>query len=43
MHMDVQVARVVMLAWGTANRSKEDIAKREARRLKSQQDGGQMA
>eukprot|EP00624_Nannochloropsis_granulata_P003061 evm.model.NODE_25363_length_12855_cov_27.752548.3 len=27
-----QVARVVMLAWGNANRSKEDIAKREARR-----------
>lgn len=30
-----QVARVVMLAWGTANRSKEDIARREARRKKA--------
>jgi len=29
-----QVARVVMLAWGNANRSKEEIAKREARRKK---------
>ncbi|GAB5034410.1 thioredoxin family [Nannochloropsis oceanica] len=27
-----QVARVVMLAWGNANRSKEEIARREARR-----------
>ena len=29
-----QVARVVMLAWGNANRSKEEIAKRDARRKK---------
>lgn len=28
----MQVGRVVMLAWGTANRSKEEIARREARR-----------
>lgn len=34
--LHTQVARVVMLAWGTANRSKEENAKREARRLKPQ-------
>jgi hypothetical protein len=47
-----QVARVVMLAWGTSNRSKEEIAKREARRAKAEaaaaaeeegEGGGQMA
>lgn len=34
-----QVARVVMLAWGTANRSKEEIARREARKKKKEGGG----
>ncbi len=39
---------MVMLAWGTSNRSKEEIAKREARRAKAaaEEEGegdGQMA
>lgn len=33
-----QVARVVMLAWGNANRSKEEIARREARRKKKRME-----
>ena len=42
-----QVARIVMLAWGTANRSKEEVAKREARRKKKKMEeeeggGGEM-
>lgn len=38
-----QVARVVMLAWGTANRSKEEVARREARRAAGGGGGGTTA
>ena len=38
-----QVARVVMLAWGNANRSKEEIAKREARRRKKRIEADEAA